>query len=268
MNTNFVKASALVACLLATGCATQPPTAEEAAAVWLSEAPRTLKLTIEPELPKPNLRVRDHKVGERVLKGAGGAVAGAGLPILVGCMAAPPFGCFLGAVVAPVGAVFGMLYGVTKPESVDVYHGIEAAHGAPALYSAGAKVDDLTAQLAQAVLVEARRESKRHRLSAGEGGDGELNLAISTLDLAGADGEDPRVAIVLAVNARLTYKGGQTRSWSFEHRSSRRALSAWAENDAAAFRDGLANGIKAIAVELVQSLHEAPGFGVGLAPTR
>jgi hypothetical protein len=253
----------LAATLLLTGCATPPPTVEEETAVWLSEAPRTLKLTIEPELPKPSLRVRDHKVGERVLKGAGGAALGAGMSLVYGCAGGGPLGCIVGAMIAPVGAAVGLVYGASKPDSVDVYHGIEAAQGAPALYTAGAKADDLTAQLAQAVLAEAGRgEARRHRLGTGEGGDGELTLAISTLDLAGADGEDPRVGIVLAVNAKLTYAGGGMRSWTFEHLSSRRAVSAWAENDATAFREELARGMKAISADVVQSLHEAPGFGV------
>src|SRR5687767_7343908 len=104
-----LKTTALIASLLVAGCATQLPTAEEEAAVWLSEAPRTLKLTIEPEQPTPKLRVRDHKVGERVVKGLGGAAGGAVLPIYVGCVVAPPFGCFFGAMLAPVGAVVGVV---------------------------------------------------------------------------------------------------------------------------------------------------------------
>jgi len=173
MNMKVIKGAALAAALV-TGCATQPPSAEEEAAVWLSEAPRTLKLTIEPELPKPSLRVRDHKVGQRVVMGVGGAALGAGMSLVYGCAGGGPLGCIVGAMIAPVGAAVGLVYGASKPESVDVYHGIEAAHGAPALYTTAAKTDYVTAQLAKALEEAGTGEARRHRLRDGEGGDGDL----------------------------------------------------------------------------------------------
>src|SRR5687768_376038 len=105
--------------LLCAGCATPEwPTPAEEVAVWLHEQPRVLALRVEPHLPTPQVRVRDHKAGERVGKGALGGVAGAGLTVMAGCHAGP-IGCLAGVVAAPVGAVVGVVVGAVSVDSVD-----------------------------------------------------------------------------------------------------------------------------------------------------
>ena len=55
--------------LLCAGCASvEWPTPQEEVAVWLHEQPRVLAVQVDPELPDPQVRVRDHKAGERVGK--------------------------------------------------------------------------------------------------------------------------------------------------------------------------------------------------------
>src|SRR5687767_15703724 len=94
--------SVAIACgiaALATGCATQWPTPQDEVAVWLSETPRTVAVNTAPALPASSMRVRDHRAGQRVGQGAVGAVGGAGMSVVAGCMGGP-IGCAVGVIFA------------------------------------------------------------------------------------------------------------------------------------------------------------------------
>src|SRR5687767_1158415 len=179
--------------LLCAGCASvEWPTPQEEVAVWLHEQPRVLAVQVDPELPDPQVRVRDHKAGERVGKGLGGAAMGAVMSLGAGCMYMGPFGCIAGVVVAPFAAVAGGVVGAVSVNSVDNYHPIVEAQGAPELYQSAVKGSELQALFAAALLAEsAKREDHSLRLAAAADGGGALSFRFSAVDLFGDVGEDP-----------------------------------------------------------------------------
>src|ERR687883_951621 len=100
---------ALLLALSAAACGTTPlppPTAHEEVAVWLAEAPRTIAVEVDREVPQAMLRTRDHHVGKRVGHGVGGAAVGGVYTVAAGC-AGGPIGCLIGVIFAPVGMVIG-----------------------------------------------------------------------------------------------------------------------------------------------------------------
>ena len=256
-------AAACAAAGLASGCATKPATPEEEVAVWLSESPRTLDVRTAPELPNPRVRVTDHKVPERIAGGLGGAAYGA-VYTVGGMCRGGPIGCVVGVVAAPVGAAVGAVVGAASVKSVDVHHDISAAQGAPELFHAAVKPDDLAAMLTRAVV--ARSEGKRHAVrvpGAGEGtSDGELRLAIRSIDLAGEIGEDPSVSLELQVSAELASPDVTAPRWgSFVYRGRSYSVSEWRAEQEALFRAELAKATESIAAELVPQLHAGPAMG-------
>jgi hypothetical protein len=132
----LIPVAALLAALgLASGCATKPPTPEERTAVWLAEAPRSLAVRVDRELPPPDLRSRDHRVGERVGTGAVTGAGAAAYGIVDFCVGGGPLGCIVGVAVSPVMFVAGAVHGAASVDSVDSYHPIESAKGAAALFA-------------------------------------------------------------------------------------------------------------------------------------
>ena len=166
--------AALLAAMVGTsGCATKPPTQEEQAAVWLSEAPRRLSIHVERELPPPALRSRDHKVGERVGKGAVYGLGTTAYGIGEFCVAGGPIGCIVGVALTPVWFIGGAVVGTVSVDSVDSYHPVESAKGAPALFAPSREPIDLPSQLEQSVVTKANASSRHAIYPELRGGQGD-----------------------------------------------------------------------------------------------
>lgn len=247
---------------LASGCATKPASAEEELAVWLSESSRTLDVKPAGPLPAPRVRERDHKAGQRVVAGLAGAGTGALTSLAAGCVGGP-LGCVVGVLFAPVGAVVGGVAGAVSLKSVDVYHDISAAKGAPELFTAVTS-EKIAAEFARAVAGQSkgRRHGLRLPAAVQSSGDGELRVSFRSIDLAGATGEDPVVYLVVEVAAELASADVVAYRWGeFHYEGSAYRISEWSAAEAAFFRAELARAMDAIARQLVERLHAAPPSG-------
>jgi hypothetical protein len=255
------------ALIAASGCASSPPTSKERAGVWLAEAPRTLALHVDHALPQPGLRSRDYKVGERVGKGAGTGLGYAAMGVLEMCVMVPVIGCAIGAIMSPVTFTAGAVVGAAAVKSVDSYHSIDEAGGAPELLKRGNKAIDVPAMLEQDVLATAKA-LPRHVLypAHGDGGDGarpkpdgELRLWFSIFELFGNAGDDPSVALVLRARADMrTPDDGSLWLGDFDYQSSSRRVSDWAADDAQLFRKDVDKGVSQIAAQIVEALGARP----------
>src|SRR5438105_9178523 len=126
-----VAALLVLACV---GCATKPlplPTAREELEVWLSEAPRTIAVRMDQDVPTAVVRSRDYHTGERVGGALGGAVGGGLYTVAAGCLGGGPLGCIFGVVLAPVGMVVGGVAKASKVQSTDSLSAVTEAAGAP-----------------------------------------------------------------------------------------------------------------------------------------
>ena len=255
------------ALIAASGCASSPPTSKERAGVWLAEAPRTLALHVDHALPQPSLRSRDYKAGERVGKGAVSGLGLAARGVLEMCIRVPVIGCAIGAVMSPVTFTVGAVVGAASVKSVDSYHSIDEARGAPELLKRGNKAIDVPALLEQDVLATAKA-LPRHVLypAHGDGGDGarpkpdgELRLGFSIFELFGDAGDDPSVALVLRARADMrTPDDGSLWMGDFDYQSSSRRVSDWAADDAQLFRKDVDEGVSQIAAQIVKALGARP----------
>lgn len=249
--------------LLCAGCASvEWPTPQEEVAVWLHEQPRVLALQVDSALPTPQVRVRDHKAGERVGKGALGGVAGAGLTVVAGCHAGP-IGCLAGIVAAPVGAVVGVVVGAVSVDSVDNYHPIIEAQGAPELYQKAVKAEELQALFAAAMLAEsAKGEGHGLQLAAAGDSGGKLSFSFSAIDLFGEVGEDPSVSLLLTGSATVTTPEATAHRYvDLAYQGSRRRVSEWKADEGKLFSEELASAAQAIAQKTLQQLRTAPPSG-------
>jgi hypothetical protein len=263
-------AAALLAALVgASGCATKPPTQEERAAVWLAEAPRRLAVQVERELPPPDLRSRDHKVGERVGTGAVTGVGAAGYGIVDFCLRGGPLGCILGVAVSPVMFVAGAVYGAASVDSADSYHPIESAKGAAALFAPTRKPIDLPGLLEESVVAKVSASSRHAVYSerrARQGGappdlDGKLELSFRAFELFGDEGDDPSVALVLRVSADLSTPEDESLRWGdFTYQSPAHYVSGWKADDARLFREETGKAVRDIAAQIADKLNSSPSI--------
>ena len=207
------QSAAVLAVLLAAGCATKPPTPEEEVSVWLSESPRAIAINVDRELPSASVRTRDHRAGERVRQGAGTALVGAGASVFVGCVGglATTFlviiTCPVGIVAAPIVGAVGAVAGAAIVKSVDQHHPIDAARGSAPLF----QEVNLTALLSEAIVSQGRnagghvlrpvRVDEEGKALPGE--EALLQMQFRTFGLSGDIGEDPRVALVVVAYASL-----------------------------------------------------------------
>ncbi len=262
----LISATVIMVAALASGCATKPATAEEEVAVWLSESPRMLEVRAAPEMPTPRVRVRDHKVGERVLNGTRYAAEGA-VRTVAGMCQGGAIGCVVGVALAPVGAAIGGVAGAASVKSVDVYHSIGEAKGAPELFATAVNAKEVGDMLTHAVL--SLNDGGRHVLRAPgdveRASDGKLTLSVIALDLAGATGEDANVALAIEVHAELASPEVTAWTWGrFLYESSSHAVSEWRAGEGAMFRAELAKAADAIAALTLKELHKSPGMGAEL----
>ena len=244
-----------LALVAAGGCATRPPTAQEQAARWLSDSPRSIAIRVEPELPAPAVVTYDHKVGRRVLHGAGGAGVGALYAVGAGCTLGP-LGCLLGVIVAPVGAVIGGIAGVASVKSDQQRHAPEAAQGSPTLFALSAESMALPTMLAAALAV--RGKAGGHALypsAIDRSEEAALELRFTALHLVGDVGEDPAVALEVAVSAGLRTPAATAYSWgTYTYTGTPRRVSEWQANDARQFRAEIALALDSIASEAAAHL--------------
>jgi hypothetical protein len=245
--------------LLCAGCASvEWPTPQEEVAVWLHEQPRVLAVSVDASLPTPRVLVRDHKAGERVGKGLGGAAMGAVMSLGAGCMYMGPFGCIAGVVVAPFAAVAGGVVGAVSVDSVDIPHPIIEAQGAPELYQLAVKPEEMQ-RVFTAALIAKGSDGEAVRLAQAAEGGGALGLSFSAVDLFGDVGEDPSVALLLG--ARVDVTTPDTTGYRYvelAYQSSRRRISEWKADEGKLLRDELASAADAMAEKAVQKLRTAP----------
>jgi len=234
--------------------------------VWLSEAHRAIALRIGSELPNAEFRSRDHKVGKRVLYGAGGGVVGAGGIIFQGCASGGPVGCLVGLVLSPIGLVAGAAGGAMKVKSEDTFHDLDDVKGTADLMKETKNGLDLSS-LVKDAMYAAARESRKHRfLPADAGADGrqnvpeaELELAVTTFGLLGDIGENPSVGLIFGGTAHL-----QTPQISnhvlddYTYEGDKRPLSDWRAADARLFRQEIAKAVKAWADSVMIKLGDRP----------
>jgi hypothetical protein len=245
---------------LMAGCAApQWPTAQEEVAVWLTEQPRQVAVRVSPDLPAPSVLVRDHKAGERIGKGAVGGLAGAGLTIYAGCHGGP-FGCLLGVMAAPVGAVVGVVHGAVSVDSVDVPHPIVEAQGAPELYQRAVNGEQLQALFSQALIAESdKARGDGPRLAEHADGEGTLSLTLRGIDLFGDVGENPSVALRLRAYADVKTPEAIAHAYAEAiYEGSRRPISEWRADGAKLFREELSAAAREIAEKTVRRLRSAP----------
>lgn len=266
----IVPAAALVAVLAGeSGCATEPPTAEERAAVWLAEAPRHLTIHVDRQLPAPELHSRDNKVGERVGKGAaygtGMALAGIG----EFCLTAFPLGCVVGVAVSPVMFVGGAVYGAASVDAVDIYHPIESANGAQALFTPTNEPIDLPGLLEETVIARTNGPGRHAVHVDGSDGqnkaradfDGKLELSFRAFEFFGDEGKDPSVALVLSVSADLaTAENEAMRVGEFTYQSPAHYVSGWKADDARLFREETGKAVRDIAAQIADKLDSSPSM--------
>ena len=262
-------AALLAALVFASGCVTRPPTAEEQTAVWLSESPRHLTLHVNRELPPPDLRSRDHKVGERVGKGA---VTGAGMTAYgIGefCVGGGPIGCVVGVVLAPVWFVTGAVVGAASVDSVDSYHPIESAKGASALFAPAKEPIDLPRLLEESVVAKANAsgwhvvypERGDGQSKARPDADGNLELSFRAFELFGDEGDDPSVALVLRVTGDLEMPHQSPLRWGdFTYQSPSHYVSGWKADDARLFREETYKAVRDIGAQIARKLGSSPSI--------
>lgn len=251
------------------GCSTRPPappTPREESAVWLSEAHRTLALRIGSDLPDAEFRSRDHKVGKRVLYGAGGGVVGAGGIIVQGCVSGGPVGCLVGLVLSPIGLVAGAAGGAMGVKSEDTFHDLDDVKGTVDLVAETKTGLDLKSLVTDA-MDAAARETRKHRfLSADAGADGrqdvpegELELAVTTFGMLGDIGENPSVGLILGGTAHLrTPQISNHVLEDYTYEGDKRPLSDWRAADARLFRQEIARAVRAWADSVMGKLAERP----------
>ncbi|HEX6318074.1 MAG TPA: hypothetical protein VFZ84_04305 [Burkholderiales bacterium] len=233
--------------------------------MWLSEAPRTVAVKVAPTLPSPVVRVRDHKVGERVLNGTSAAVYSGMYTVGRSCGAGAA-GCVVGLVAAPFAAAIGGVVGAASVDSIDRMFPIGEAGGASELYATTVRSHELSALLTSAVVAKAK--GRRHALHAHALGeavtDGTLELAFAAIDLAGQTGQDPRVHLIVEVDASLA-SSDVSATWArLVYKGWPRAVSEWKASEGALFRAELEKAIDVIAGEVAPRLEARPPLGAAM----
>lgn len=236
---------ALLLALSAAACGTTqlpPPTAHEEVAVWLAEAPRTLAVEVDRELPPAVVRTRDHHVVQRVGAGVGGAALGGAYTLAAGCVGGGPIGCLLGAMVAPVGMVIGGVAGAAQIQSTDALKPAAAAGNGPARMNVPPGVD-FPHLLEQQVVSygDGKGRLKLHSSAIARGADEAiLRLRITDLELFGEAGDDPSLAFIVRVAAEVRLPSGTSVNWGpYEYTGSAHYVSTWLKDDAALLRKEL-----------------------------
>lgn len=265
-----ISLAALFATLVfASGCVTKPPTQEERAAVWLAESPRHLTVHVNRELPPPDLRSRDHKVGERVGKGAAAGVGMTAYGIGGFCVSGGPFGCVIGVALAPVWFVTGAVAGAASVNSVDSYHPIESAKGAPALFAPAKEPIDLPRLLEESVVANANASGEHvvypergdGQSKASPDADAKLELSFRAFELFGDAGDDPSVALVLRVTADLEMPHESPLSWGdYTYQSPSHYVSSWKADGARLFREETYKAVRDIGAQIAHKLGSSPSI--------
>lgn len=259
----------LAALAFASGCATKPPTDEERATVWLSESPRHLTVHVKRELPSPELHSRDHRIGARVAAGAITAPVVTAMGVVESCVGGGPLGCLIGVAASPIFFVGGAIYGAANVKSVDAYHSIEAAKGAPALFAPANEPIDLPRLLEESVVAKANASGRNvvypergdgHSRAASDA-DGKLELWFRAFELFGDAGDDPSVALVLSVSADLEMPDESSLRWGdFTYQSPSHYVSGWKADDARLFREETYKAIRDIGAQIAHKLGSSPSI--------
>lgn len=238
----------LILMLHGAGCGTSPqrPTNEQRIAVWLSEKPRQIRVEFSSNLPTPVLISRDHKAGERVAKGMGGGLLGAGYMVVQGCgMGAQggggygaAVGCLLGVVLSPVGFIIGAVGGATSVKTRESLQPLAKQEGAesviqPVRLEKGLKRLDTTTTINEmkpdGIRVDAGKPASSGRKVEKEK-PATLRLHLSTLGFLGDVAEDPPLALALRGSAVLSVPDFPGLAFeAFEYEGITRPLSEWCQ---------------------------------------
>lgn len=238
------------------GCAAQPATPKEEAAVWLAEAPRTIHVVVDPVLPAPQAQTRDYQMGKRVGHGLGYGALGALHMIGAGCTGGP-LGCVAGVFLAPIGFATGAVLGAVSVDSRDEYHPIDAVEGGGAMLDLAAQGIDLPALTTQALLDEQPRAGK-HKLDAA-GGEAELRISFDALRLFGGVGNDAPVGLVLGARGDLQTPEGRVHGWSsYAYEGPTRHVSEWRADGARLLREEIARAVRELGNSFAGELSVEP----------
>lgn len=259
-----MKSRALIGALaLLTGCVASPPTPWEAAARWLSDAPRSIAIRVDRELPAPAVVTYDHRIGARIVVGAVSAAVGAAVAAIGNALrdCSGPYFDVCGTLVVVMAVVVGVI-GFASVDSVEHAHAPETVPGSSALFTLGTGAMDVPALLAAAIAAHGKAGEHRLRaLVAGEvvpDGEAVLQLRVTALQLDGEIGNDPAVALHLTVASDLrTPVLGELGRGAYSYIGSRRRISEWQANDSAAFRAEMAAALESIANDILADLRAA-----------
>lgn len=262
LRTDTKKIAVVTLFALSTGaCATiQPPTDQERVAVWLSEAPRSVSVEVDPQLPARMLRERDHHGDERAANSVGYAIAGGFSSVAAGC-AGGPIGCAVGLVLAPVGMAAGAVFGAVSVASTDRVYAASSAGTGPAKMELERAAD--LPVLLQNLVVANGNIAGPHSLHAQQVAQGEesatLRLRFTKIELVGNSGENPSLAIALRVSAEMRAPGATVSEWgSYAYTGGSHWVSTWTKNDGKVLRKELREGVNAIARQAANDLRAKP----------
>ena len=197
-----------------------------------------------------------------------GAAFGAAAPIAVGAGMYHPYAIAAGLVLSPVGMVFGTVYGAAEALPAEEVEKAEAA-----LKDALSSQDIQTA-MREAVWEFMRRETKIPVLLIKEQGplaendvpaysagtdrrvDTVLELTVSMLGLIGRWTIDPPLSFTMRIGTRLVRvaDGTELHTQELTYLGPSLVFTAWAANDAEAFRSALDPAFRALAEKAVEEV--------------
>ncbi len=172
---------------------------------------------------------------------------------------------YLLAMLWPVGALGGAIYGAASAQSVELLHPLSEIKGAEELMRnalADRRIEeairDRVEQVAprrkcNCVFLSVPYETVGNPSPSIEGTDTVVKVAVEEFGLAGEEGDDPRVA--LRVRAWTYFKWTTSESAeNMEYEGRSRKLSAWAADNARLFRQELNRAVQSLAEQIVDGL--------------
>lgn len=256
-----------VAILLAvmTGCAQTPYVLPSPPSEDLRASFGTVGLASARFTPEISFLLPAKGAAEGAQRGAG---RGALVPMAVGAQTFIPYVFMAGVVLAPVGAVVGTVYGAAEALPAEEVEKAEAAL-TDALSS-----QDIQTAMREAVWEFMRRETKIPVLLIKKQGplaekdvpaysagtdrrvDTVLELTVSMLGLIGPWTIDPPLSFTMRIGTRLVRvaDGTELHTQELTYLGPSRVFTAWAANDAEAFRSALDPAFRALAEKAVEEV--------------
>jgi hypothetical protein len=249
---------------VAAGCASRPEyvTPRDHAEAWLAERPRTLQIHAAPAR-SPVFLERDDRTKEKLEHAAAGAFDATGA-VAAACLVPPYatlFCLFTAPILFPAAAATGAVLKSREVKPHYVPRDMEARPGLQALYDHAISRSDPLPLLTR-TLADAANEHRRHVLlegSAAADSTGRVVLELG-IDFAGSQAEDPDLAPVLHLAARIQGPNVDAPWAALVHTGGSKKLSEW-RDDPPLLRQEVERGIDRLARELAQKLHAEPSAG-------